>query len=356
MERLGHVPLVQHWNRSDLIPPLRVDSSGRHGPTRYELVRDDWRRTSQGLHVPRWVDGDRVEQRIVEAAANLGSYGGVTGWAALRWVGASWFDGTAADRSLLPVCLAADNMRKPANAVLSEERLNRADLLVVDGLSITRPVRSVAFEMRYADSIRAAVVWLDMAAYDDLVSVAEVWSYVDNYLNGWTGVPQLRLALALVAENSWSPQETRLRLVWVLDAGLPTPLCNRPVFDLDGRHIGTPDLLDIEAGLLVQYDGPDHLDPARAALDAAQDLRYTDAGLAVVRVVHDDMTRRDRLAARLVEERAAALTTRVDRGWTIQCPESWAPTWTVEQRRALDADAAARWLRYRSRSSRPQSA
>ena len=36
-------------------------------------------------------------------------------------------------------------------------------------------------------------------------------------------------------------------LVWVLDAGLDPPLCNREVFDLDGRLIGVPDLLDVEA-------------------------------------------------------------------------------------------------------------
>ena len=35
------------------------------------------------------VDSDSVEQRIVEAAAVLPSYGGVTGWAALRWAGRS---------------------------------------------------------------------------------------------------------------------------------------------------------------------------------------------------------------------------------------------------------------------------
>jgi hypothetical protein len=30
-----------------------------------------------------------TEQRIVEAAAVLPAYGGVTGWAALRWLGAA---------------------------------------------------------------------------------------------------------------------------------------------------------------------------------------------------------------------------------------------------------------------------
>jgi hypothetical protein len=32
-------------------------------------------------------------------------------------------------------------------------------------------------------------------------------------------------------------------------AGLPRPDVNQPVFDLDGRFLGIPDLLDLEAGL-----------------------------------------------------------------------------------------------------------
>ncbi len=50
-----------------------------------------------------------------------------------------------------------------------------------------------------------------------------------------------------------------MRMIWVVDAGLPRPLCNMPIFDRHGRHIGTPDLLDPVAGVVGEYDGALHL-------------------------------------------------------------------------------------------------
>ena len=39
---------------------------------------------------------------------------------------------------------------------------------------------------------------------------------------------------------------------------------NRPIFDLHGRHVGTPDLLDAEAGLYGEYDSERTTSTARA--------------------------------------------------------------------------------------------
>ena len=47
----------------------------------------------------------------------------------------------------------------------------------------------------------------------------------------------------MAEENSWSPRETRMRGVWMQRAGLARPRCNAPVFTLEGRHVGTPDLI-----------------------------------------------------------------------------------------------------------------
>jgi hypothetical protein len=127
--------------------------------------------------VPADVDRSVPEQRIVEAAAVLPSYGGVTGWAALRWMGARWFDGLAGDGSTMrPVCLvtAGDDIRPQAGIQVSAERLAPRELVVVDGIRVTIPVRSVCFEMRYAATVRAAVVAADMAMQADLVSPAEL--------------------------------------------------------------------------------------------------------------------------------------------------------------------------------------
>ena len=57
-----------------------------------------------------------------------------------------------------------------------------------------------------------------------------------------------------------------MMLIWMVDADLPRPLMNQPVFDLDGRHVATPDLLDVEAGLACEYNGSLHMNGNRGAL------------------------------------------------------------------------------------------
>ena len=74
-----------------------------------------------------------------------------------------------------------------------------------------------------------------------------MWRRCGGYVaahEGWRGVPRARQALDLpdpMARNGW---ESRLRMVWMLDAGLPRPRCSPPLFDLHGNLLGFPDLLD----------------------------------------------------------------------------------------------------------------
>jgi hypothetical protein len=301
--------------------------------------------------VPSEVDGSVPEQRIVEAAAVLPAYGGVTGWAALRWMGASWMTGLAPDGTRLPVVLATagDDIRPQPGIHVSAERLNPTELMVHDGVRVTIPVRSVCFEMRYAVSVRAAVVAADMAMQADLVSLDELWVFVATQ-SGWTGVPRCRDGLLLAHENSWSPRETsHLRLVWVLDAGLPRPLCNVPVFDRSGRHIGTPDLLDEEAGVVGEYDGSLHLQGSQRARDVRREEAFRSVGLEYFTVVAADALDRAAVVRRMRATRARArFDAPTTRDWTVVKPSWWIPTETVEQRRALTADQRERLFRNRA--------
>lgn len=337
-----------------VVPPVRVDPEGVSGPTRKAARGPRWRRSSKGLVVPAEVDAAVVDQRVVEAAAVLpDDWGGVTGWAALGWMGGRWFDGTPwGGGAARPVTLAIGGNRairpQPAYGIeTSEERLAPHDLVVVDGVRVTTAVRSVAFEMRYASGLRAAVVTLDMACFNDLVSIEEVADLAEH-LNGWTGIPQCRAALALAGENVWSPQETDMGLEWELDAGFPRPLHNQPVFDLRGRLLGTPDLLDPEHGVLGQYDGALHLAGAQRMKDLAREEDFRSHGLqCVVKVAGD---RRDPTAYFLRLRRAyerAAETPPSRRLWTIEQPSWWQDTTTVAARRALDDHARHRLLAHR---------
>ncbi len=62
--------------------------------------------------------------------------------------------------------------------------------------------------------------------------------------------PGRTVPLRLADPRRVSTGETRLRLFWLLDAGLPRPEVNPTVIDLDGFVLGLGDLLDPESALL----------------------------------------------------------------------------------------------------------
>lgn len=331
--------------RPGLVWPVRIDPDGEVGPTPGRAKGPGWRRSGPGLYVPSWVDPHRPEQRIVEAAARLpdpgtatGGAGAVTGWAGLRWLGATWLDGRTPDgrdeRDVVLVAMNADLRPFPGHA-FSAERLNPADVVVVDGVPVTIPVRSVCFELRYPVADREGIVAADMAAFANLVSRAEIDTYLP-YLSGWTGVQRVRDALPLISENSWSPPETRMRLIWLLDAHLPSVLCNQPVFDRRGRHLGTPDLLDAVAGVVGEYDSAEwHLGSRNRRRDVGREDELRAVGLETFTVVAGQLHAREALAARMRGTRARARwDDPTSRAWTLTPPRGWRPRLTVADRRA----------------------
>jgi hypothetical protein len=332
--------------RPHLFRPMRADPSGVVGPTPRAVRGSSYRRTSHGLYLPASIPDSAPEQRIVEAASVLPGFGGVTGWAALRWSGACWIDGTSR-HGRLPVDLATGyaDIRSQPGIEVSQERLGPEELETRDGLPVVSLVRSLYFAMRYAENLRQAVRLADMTAYADVVALREITSYAAAH-PGWTGAPQAREALMLADENAWSPMEVDTRLCWRLDAGLPPPLTNRPIFGRDGRHLATPDLIDVDAGVVVEYNGAVHLEPARRRLDVAREDLYRSLGLEVVVAVAGQP--RAELARMMHTARARALFLREsERPWTITVPSWWTPTFTVDQRRSLRPEQRRHLLRHR---------
>jgi hypothetical protein len=335
-----------HENRPGLVAPVEVDPRGERGPTPKEARGPRFRRSSRGLYVP--IDAEQPpEQRIVEAHASLVLDGWVTGWAALRWHGGYWFDGLASDgRTPLPVPLVTsiDQTRQPGTAVFREVIWD-SDLEVVDGLPVTTPVRSLFHVVRRARSVRAAVAAIDLAAYNDLVSIEEFSDYLAAH-RGWRGVVVGRAACALADENALSPRETGPRLTWILDGHWPTPLVNRPVFSRTGKHLGTPDLFDPEAGLVIEYDGQVHLDARQRRRDRDREECFRAAQLEYVTILGQD-TEAETLRRLHQARTRARFAPPEQRAWTLEQPHWWRPTETVAQRRALTPGERAIWLNLR---------
>jgi len=269
----------------------------------------------------------------------------VTGWAALHWFGVRWTDGLAADGSALPVPVLVPNhrLRERPDILISAEKFGPGTIRMIDDLPVTSPMRSVCFEARHAPSLLAAVRWLDITLASDLVSIAELSAYLP-LLTAWTGVPQLREALDLADENVWSPMETEMRLLWTVTLGASRVVSNHPLFDLEGRFVGTPDLLDVDLGLIGEYDGALHLAGHQRAKDLRREGDLRRLGLEYVTMTVADRRDPQDFLQRTVDARRRARRLSGPRLWTIEPPPWWTPTTTVAARRALTAEQRARFL------------
>lgn len=350
---LGPMPVRPHrWTPlaprpPKLYRPVPLDPSGRDGPTRGQAAGPRWRRSSRGRYVPVAADRQVPEQRILEASMRLPSHGAVTGWAACRLAGANLLDGLLPDgRTERPVHLAVgpgNHRRREAGVRFLEDRIAGDPVVLRHGVPCFHLLRALFDEMRLADDLGEAVVAMDMVAAAELTSISRMVAYTAGR-DGVNGVPQVRKALTLADEDSRSPNETRMRLIWVLGAGLPRPQVNKPVFTLDGRLLGYADLFDEEAGMLGEYDGAEHRKARRQTRDAAREDLCRRAGLEYFKVTGLDLADHDRVVARMLatRERAKFLPPG-GRRWTLTPPPGFyedAPedAMTLDERLAYRAE------------------
>jgi hypothetical protein len=140
------------------------------------------------------------------------------------------------------------------------------------------------------------------------------------------GVGQARSAAARADPAARSTWESRLRVFYVVDLGLPRPEVNKPIFDKrDGRLIGLGDLLDEEAGTVLEFDGRHHRWRRQHNADNVREGDFEGLGLIVTRADSLDLTeQRPRLARRIRSARERGLNR--DRSkdlWTTEEPQWW---------------------------------
>jgi hypothetical protein len=331
--------------RPRLVPPVRADPAGRSGPTPKQARGPRWRRVSPGWFVPADTELS-PEQRALEAAVRLPEGAAVTGWAACRLHGALYLDGTAPDgRAALPVPLAlgaGGNIRRQPGVLLLHDDLDPATIVHIAGVPCTDPERATYDAARLAPDLREAVVVLDMAFAGEITSLSRMAAHLATRSRASR---QVRAAMCLASERSLSPPETRVRLVYLLDARLPEPLVNHPVLDQEGHLIGTPDLLDPTSGHAVEYDGAEHRTRARHASDVDRESGLRAAGCELTRVVAPNLNRPDRLVQRLSEGSARARAVPpARRTWVLGDPGP-----TLDQRIA-EREAREAWWRDQERA------
>ncbi|UDY22225.1 hypothetical protein [Nocardioides sp. Kera G14] len=344
MARSPHAePFPVHQNRPGLVWPSPIDPDGVLGPTPKQARGPRWRRASYGYYVPTDLPENlAVEQRIAIAAHQVVDKGAVTGWAALRWRGAKFLDGRR-----VSVVVPRGVVRPTSTLRVTAEQLPDSAIEEVDGIPLVSAVHAALFAAAHAAGLGSAVNAIDRAAAADLISLDELAGHALERA-GRPGIRQVRDAIALASENSWSPMETQMRLLW-RTIGLTEVVCNTPIFDPDGRHLGTPDLFHPASGLVGEYDGADHLTGGQRAKDIRREGAFRRVGLEYVEMVAADR----RNPSDFLRRTKDALT-RTERGpspeprWTLTPPPWWTDTTTVDRRRALTTRQRERLLRWQA--------
>jgi very-short-patch-repair endonuclease len=150
-----------------------------------------------------------------------------------------------------------------------------SDLQVVNGITITTPVRTVFDCSRWLSLVEAVVV-ADALSHDGRFTADELAAYTRSH-RGRRGVRQVDRVIDLMEPKSESPMETRVRLLLVL-AGLPRPDTQVIIEDLAGDFVARADLGYTAQRLLIEYDGAWHWEQRQAddlRRDAMRALGWT---------------------------------------------------------------------------------
>lgn len=156
--------------------------------------------------------------------------------------------------SLVPQCVVPHHGArcKRTNVRCREGFLPRADLMEIDGLVVTTPVRSTVDMLRsmWRPNALAAA---DAMAHSALITREEVRAYVAK-MKRYPGIIQARALAALIEPLTESPGESwqRLRLV---DAGFPVPKPQVTVRDRIGRTVAILDHGYEAVRVGIDYDG-----------------------------------------------------------------------------------------------------
>lgn len=186
----------------------------------------------------------------------------------------------------VPVELIHTNTRPPDGVLTRRETLGVGETQLCDGLAVTTPERT-AFDIGRRGAVRSAVVRLDALAratgfkVDDVVRITKAHPCTP-------GLRRLEAALDLVDPGAQSPRESYLRL-FLIDAGLPRPQTQIPVFGADGLPVAYLDLGWPRSMVAVEYDGDQHRSDRRQYVkDIRRMEMLEELGWTVVRVVAED--------------------------------------------------------------------
>jgi len=226
-----------------------------------------WRRVAHGLHVPDHLDGLSADLAAwAQVLPASGCFTHLTSAVLRGW----WLPPLPGD---LPVfaAIARDDVRPKRAGIRTTRHRLAPPAEELDGLRVASPAETLlacSADLGLLD----VVVLLDAALASGSCSAEEV---AEAAAGRRRGAPRLRLALTLADARAESAWETLLR---VLLRSCDVDVVPQHEVRHDGTFVARGDLWIRGTRTLQEYDGGDHLDPARHRDDLRRDRRIARAG------------------------------------------------------------------------------
>ena len=214
------------------------------------------RRLVKGVHVAAQAP-DTLALRTAALRLVVPEEAVVTDWTACwLWTGLL---APGAHLEIPPVCLflpAGRGRLRNGLCDSGERTLRRDDVVLLDGLRVTSPVRT-AWDLGRLAHRDIAIGALDGLLRHGDFSHDELLTGVERFRRQ-RGVVQLRALTPLADPRAESPGESVLRLRWLDLPSLPPPTPQVPVRDERGFEIYRLDLGVEELRFAAEYDGEEH--------------------------------------------------------------------------------------------------
>lgn len=290
-----------------------------------ELRGPRWRSPFRGVHTPMVAAPESPRQRVLDVVELIPPGGAIGGWAAGFLLGASELDGRGrSGRETRDVVILGPRVHhsSPRDGVqFLRSALAEDDVVEVDGVPVSGPLRT-AFDLARGSTAEEGLVDTDILCRQLALEPSCVREYAAKHAR-FRGAPVARRVLALADPRSRSSGESRLRYIWVVEAGLPRPECNPYIVAEDGSVVAMPDLLDVGSGLCGEYDGATHRHLDGHTADNAREEQLEDLGLVLVRATSLDVGPfRARTVQRLRAGQRRATVQARQWGWR---PSPWRP-------------------------------
>ena len=256
---------------------------GSEACVRGTLTRSQLRSGYVSLHRDVYVRrGTRQSASSRGEAAWLwsGRLGVLAGRSAAALHGAKWVDDDA------PAQLLHRNRRPPQGIETWSDRFEDDEVQVIRGMPVTTPART-ALDMACRLPLDDAVAAIDALANATKLAMADVDLLAQRY-RGRRAIRRARVALDLVDAGAESPQETRVRLMYIR-AGFPRPETQIRVYGEYGQLVAVLDMgwRDVMVG--TDYEGEHHrLTRRRFNSDIRRHAAVTELGWLDQRVTVED--------------------------------------------------------------------